>query len=90
MIDPGFAGDYTIPAGTVLLTTTGSAICNGLAVSDPISLYESDGLTLVDAWTTPFDPGNGVSAERTAAGWEPHRCGDGGTHSFGEAYCGAP
>ncbi len=90
ILDPGYADDYVLPADALLLTTGGAAICNGLAVSDTIAIYEADGATLVDSWDTPFNPGNGISAERTATGWEAHACtGSTETASPGAAYCGA-
>jgi hypothetical protein len=34
------------------------------ATDDPILLYESNGVSLVDSCSHPFDPGNGTSMER--------------------------
>jgi competence ComEA-like helix-hairpin-helix protein len=64
ILDPEYAGEYTIPAGTVLLAPQNTTIGNGLATTDPITLYAPDGLTVVSSCSFPFNPGNGISVER--------------------------
>jgi hypothetical protein len=62
---------YEIAPGTVVLTTANSTIGNGLSATDPIVLVGDQGDT-VDTYGTPrddldslpFDPGDGISAER--------------------------
>ena len=76
-----------IPAGVVLVTTPDNTLGNALSTSDPIQLLESDGVTVIDAWQAPFNPGNGVSVERVtvleaandAANWEASPCAGGGS-----------
>ena len=63
VLDPDYDDVYDIPPGTVLLTTSDKGIGNGLAINDPIRLHDAAGTALLDEWTTPFDPGNGISAE---------------------------
>ncbi len=65
ILDPDNAGEYDIPAETVLLApATGSKIGSGLAVNDPITLFDESGLTVVDSYTHTFNPGNGKSVEK--------------------------
>jgi parallel beta-helix repeat protein len=86
ILDSGYAGEYSIPAGTLLLTTDDAAICSGLATSDPLELYDSDGITLIDSFSYPQDPGDGVSTDRvdTTVGdvesnWAASDCASGST-----------
>ncbi|MGC4120868.1 MAG: lamin tail domain-containing protein [Myxococcales bacterium] len=58
------AGTYVIPAGAVLLTTTDSTLGSGLSIDDPLKLLESNGVEVIDTFRYPFNPGNGISAER--------------------------
>jgi hypothetical protein len=67
LVDPGFAGDYTIPAGVVTLTTTDIHLGNGMSLADPITLLESDAVSVIDTWMLPFNPGNGTSVEKVDA-----------------------
>jgi hypothetical protein len=64
ILDQEYAGEYTIPSGALLLTTDDTTVCSGLATTDPVYLYESDVATLVDSFSFPSNPGNGVSIER--------------------------
>ncbi|MFH1466121.1 MAG: lamin tail domain-containing protein [Pseudomonadota bacterium] len=92
ILDADYAGEYTIPSGTLLLVTDDSTIGSGLAVNDPIYLFESNAISLIDSYTFPFDAGNGISVEKvdTAAGdttdnWEASECSGGS--SPGAAAC---
>ncbi len=79
--------DLAVPAGVVQLTTGDNTLGNALSTSDPIQLLEPDGVTLLDAWDGPFNPGNGVSVERVealgapndASNWEASPCAGGGS-----------
>ncbi|MCB9741560.1 MAG: lamin tail domain-containing protein [Alphaproteobacteria bacterium] len=70
ILDAGYDDDYASAdlSGAVLLTTGDSNLGNGLAVSDTLELFESDGMSLVDAFLYPSNPGNGVSVERVSLG----------------------
>lgn len=59
---PASGGIYSIPAGVLRLRTPDSSIASGLATTDPITLFAADGAT-VATMSSPFNPGNGVSAE---------------------------
>ena len=78
IIDSGYDGNYTIPAGTVVVSTADNHLGNGLSLTDPIQLLEADGVSVIDTWLEPFNPGNGFSVEKvsalggdTADNWEP-------------------
>ena len=64
ILDSGYADEYTIPADALLLTTDDAAIASGLSTDDPVFLYEPNGVSYVDSYSWPFDPGNGTSVER--------------------------
>ena len=64
VIDPEHAGDFVIPADVVVLVPGDTTVCSGLATTDPITLRASDGVTVLSTFHHPFNPGNGVSAER--------------------------
>ena len=55
---------YAIPPGTVLLTTNDRTLGSGLSTDDPITLLAPDGSTVISTYGFPFNPGNGISAER--------------------------
>lgn len=63
---------YDFPTNTIILTTRDTSLGNGLSTNDPIILYLSDGLTMVDTYGTPgdvsddipFNPGDGFSVEK--------------------------
>ncbi len=82
VLDRDYAGGYEIPGEAVQLTVGDSRLGNSLAVGDPVSLLLDDGVTVLSTYSQPFNPGNGVSAERTApdapddeASWVPSPCG---------------
>jgi len=66
-IDPANDQPYDWPAGAVILTIATTTDLGGsrLATTDPITLYNNVGVP-IDSFPNPFDPGDGVSAERTA------------------------
>ena len=64
IVDAEYADDYDIPASTVLLTTPDTTIGSSLGLEDPIRLLASNGIEIIDTFRYPFNPGNGVSAER--------------------------
>ena len=86
ILDAGYASEYTIPSAALLLTTDDAAIASGLSVSDPVMLYETDGATLIDSFSYPQDPGDGVSIDRVDLGvgdvetnWAASDCASGST-----------
>ncbi len=64
ILDSGYAGEYTIPADTLLLVTDDATVGSGLAVNDPVYLYEDNAVSFIDSYTSPFDAGNGISVEK--------------------------
>jgi hypothetical protein len=64
IVDRGYDGDFEIPAGMTVVTTPDAHIGNGLAVTDPMTLIDTDGVSVLDTWHAPFNPGNGHSAEK--------------------------
>ncbi|MBM4396647.1 MAG: lamin tail domain-containing protein, partial [Deltaproteobacteria bacterium] len=62
--DPDYLGGYGVPEGVTVVATVNSMIGNGLATTDALTLYASGGVTPLATYLHPFDPGNGVSAER--------------------------
>ncbi len=67
VLDSGYAGlaePYVIPAEALLLTVGTATLGSGLSTDDPVSLLAPDGVTLLSTYGTPFNPGNGISAER--------------------------
>jgi len=93
ILDKDYAGQYQIPGQSVLLTVGDKTLGNGLAVNDPVTLYEKDGKTTIDSYGFPFDPGNGVSAQRldplapdAPGNWTPCGC----SASPGAADCPGP
>jgi hypothetical protein len=64
ILDADYAGEYTIPSGTLLLVTDDSTIGSGLATNDPVYLYEANAVSFIDSYTFPFDAGNGYSVEK--------------------------
>lgn len=63
ILDDGYTFDYYLPTDIVVVSA-GTTIGNGLSTSDDVYLYESDGSTLIDSFTSPSDPGDGVSIEK--------------------------
>ena len=92
IVDQDYAGQYTIPAGVTVVTVDDGSIGSGLATNDQVALYEADAYSIIDTYAFPFNPGNGVSAERidltvgdTAANWQGSACASGS--SPGEPIC---
>jgi len=90
ILDSDYAGQYSIPSGTLLLTTDDHTLASGLATSDPVWLFEDDAQHLVDSYTFPFDPGNGVSVEKQVIGigdvqtnWAASTCASGSSPGTG-------
>lgn len=78
ILDAEYAGEYTIPADALLLTTDDTSVASGLSTNDPVYLYEGNAVSLIDSFSFPENPGNGVSIEKvdlaggdTAANWAP-------------------
>lgn len=92
VLDADYAGDYTIPDGTLLLTVGDSRLGNGMTTSDEVTLLEADGSTIAATFSYPSDPGDGISMEAydlstgdAAGNWRPSVCVDGS--SPGAAHC---
>ena len=92
IVDPEYASGYTIPSGVTVVTTSDTEVGNGLTTGDPVSLYETDGSTLIGSFSFPSDPGNGVSMEMydltvgdVTGNWRDSDCSAGS--SPGEAHC---
>jgi len=96
VLDPDYASDYTIASGVTLLTTGDTTVGNGLTTSDEVTLYESDGSTIIATFSSPSDPGDGVSMEMysldngdTGGNWRGSQCTDGSSpgaeHCFPES-----
>ena len=91
LLDPGYANQYDIPGSAVLLAPeSGSAIGNGLATNDPITLFDQSGLTVIDTYTHTFNAGNGHAVEKVdfivgdiASNWTTSPC----DFSPGKANC---
>ena len=66
ILDPDYAGGYDIPGDALLLTVAPTGLGNGLAVGDPVRIRLPDSGPVVSAYAAPFNPGNGVSAERVS------------------------
>ena len=66
VLDPDFDGDHAIAEGALWLTVDGTRISNGLATSDPVSMWTADGALVISTYDHPFNPGNGISVERIA------------------------
>ncbi len=74
ILDPEYAGEYALPGGVVRLQPDDTTLGSGLATADVVEIRAADGATVLDAFTTPFNPGNGVSAEWDGAGWVASTC----------------
>ncbi|MCZ6676493.1 MAG: lamin tail domain-containing protein [Candidatus Poribacteria bacterium] len=64
ILDAEYADDYDLPPDTVLLTTKNTTLGNGLQINDPITLFDDSGTKVIDTYAHPFNPKNGISAER--------------------------
>jgi hypothetical protein len=92
VLDAEYAGEYSLPADALLLVTDDTTIGSGLATNDPVYLFESGAVALVDSFTSTADPGNGVSLEKddltgadSATNWSGSTCASGS--SPGQANC---
>jgi len=95
VLDRGSADEYDIPVDAVLLTTPDAALGSGLSTTDHLVLLDSDGASIIDSFDVPFNPGNGVSAEKidllgpgTAENWRASTCDSGS--SPGAVNCASP
>lgn len=93
VVDPDYASDYTIDSGVALLTTGDTTVGNGLTTSDDVTLYESDGTTIISTFSYPSDPGDGVSMEMynldngdTGGNWRASQCTDGSSPGAGNCF----
>ena len=66
VVDAEYTGEHNIPAGVIVVTTGDTTLGNSLSVSDEVTLYEADGVHVIDAFQHPSNPGNAVSIERVA------------------------
>ncbi|MGB0589751.1 MAG: lamin tail domain-containing protein [Myxococcota bacterium] len=64
ILDAEYAGTYGVAGDVVLLTTPDTSIGTGLSTNDPIKLRAPKGAAAIDTYFFPFNPGNGVSAEK--------------------------
>jgi parallel beta-helix repeat protein len=64
IVDPGYSYSYFLPNGVTLLTTGDASIGNGLATTDPVTLMLTDGVTPIDSFGFPENPGDGYSIEK--------------------------
>ncbi len=64
IVDPGYSYSYFLPNGVALLTTGDQSLGNGLATSDPVTLYQPDGYNIIDSFGFPANPGDGYSTEK--------------------------
>ncbi len=92
VVDPEYDGTYGIDSAITVVTTGDTTLGNGLTTSDKITLYESDGSTVIATFTYPSDPGDGVSMEMynldngdAAGNWRASQCADG--YSPGAEHC---
>ncbi len=65
VLDRDFNGDYPLPEDAVRLTVGDARLGNALSVGDPVRLLTAGGRA-VSTYAAPFNPGDGVSAERVA------------------------
>lgn len=86
ILDPEYADEYDIPPDTVLLRPDDTTVGSGLATTDPVLLKSADGRTVLARFDTPFNPGNGRSAEWQNGAWLASQCESGA--SPGRAACG--
>lgn len=84
ILDSNYAGQYSIPAGALVLTADDSTIGSGLSTDDDVSLYESGGTALIDSFNFPTNPGNGISVDKvdlaagdTSSNWATSTCAGG-------------
>ena len=63
ILDESYAFDYYLPADVVVVSA-GKTLGNGLSTSDSVTLYDADGSTVIDSFSSPSDPGDGYSMEK--------------------------
>ena len=67
IVDPNYDDRYSFPPGTVLVTVGDATFgSSGLATTHWVTLYDVDGITLLDEFRYPSDPGDGVSLCRVS------------------------
>ena len=93
IVDPDYAGYYGIDAGVTLLTTSDTEVGNGLTNSDPVTLYESDGTTIIATFSFPANAGDDRSMEMVdletgdvAGNWMASQCPDEHSPGFGACF----
>ena len=64
ILDSEYADEYELPPKVILLTTKNTTLGNGLQINDPITLFDESGTKIIDTYSHPFNPKNGISAER--------------------------
>ena len=93
ILDPEYDGSYSIPTGAALMRPQNTTLGNGLSTTDPVTLLAANGKTVISTFSFPFNPGNGISAERkgnsgdVAENWVASECASGS--SPGAANCAA-
>jgi len=92
ILDAEYAGEYAIPTDALLLMTDDTSVASGLSTNDPVYLYEDNSVSLIDSFSYPDNPGNGISIEKVdlAGGdasdnWAASTCASGS--SPGELNC---
>ena len=92
VLDPNYADSYSISASAVLMTTGDTNVGNGLTTSDSVTLFETDGSTIVATFSYPKDPGDSISMEMynvengdAAGNWKKSQCASG--RSPGSVHC---
>lgn len=73
ILDPDYAGGYTIPAGTVLVTTGDTTLGNGLASDDPVTLFPPGESTAISTYGTPLDDTDNVPVTTAPTGFSVER-----------------
>ena len=64
IVDPDFEWQVPLPPGLILLSTPDATLGNGLSTADTVTLLQPDGVAVIDSFSFPTDPGNGVSIEK--------------------------
>jgi hypothetical protein len=92
ILDNEYDYSYDIPEDALMLTTGDTTIGSGLSTEDQVFLFEPDGSTLIDSFSYPANPGNGVSLEKVdllggdlLSNWAPCECE--GSISPGDSNC---
>ena len=94
ILDNEYDYAYDIPADAIMLTTGDSTLGSGLATDDQVFLFEPDGATLIDSFSYPANPGNGVSLEKVdllggdlLSNWAPCECTGSISPGAGNCFC---